>query len=64
MGFLGELLKLAHVRAGRGKASELPAFGLTLLTRKACVAGGRRPAATGGGGVAARRFQTPARPGG
>eukprot|EP00965_Chrysotila_dentata_P214856 6188423-Pleurochrysis_carterae.AAC.2 len=40
MGSLGELLELAHVRAGRGKAIELSAFGLTLLALEACVAGG------------------------
>eukprot|EP00965_Chrysotila_dentata_P167992 5547263-Pleurochrysis_carterae.AAC.1 len=36
MGHLGGLLELllAHVRAGGGKAGELPAFGLALLARK------------------------------
>eukprot|EP00965_Chrysotila_dentata_P165090 5451807-Pleurochrysis_carterae.AAC.1 len=40
MGFLAELMDVAHVQASRGVASTQPAFGLVSLARKACVARG------------------------
>eukprot|EP00965_Chrysotila_dentata_P108184 3573313-Pleurochrysis_carterae.AAC.1 len=40
MGFLAELMKVAHVQAGGGVAANQPQFGLVGLARTACVAGG------------------------
>eukprot|EP00965_Chrysotila_dentata_P172622 5696446-Pleurochrysis_carterae.AAC.1 len=62
MGFLAELMDVAHVQAGGGVAATQPTFGLVGLTRTATLRGGGRVGAVGSwSGTPRRRLRAPGR---